>query len=164
MTQKEGRFQLRFAPAPIAARSSTNSTARLLRRANSIEVSVSVHRPPVFYPCNGPLSCKFGLFITEQNSAIVAHQFRHARRGLRGPKRRTGGSRNQPCSCNCSNSCRHPSPEGRPLAPGSLDSIARQTEVGPAVMIIRTPGCPRIPADAINSPFPCVLPSESCYN
>src|SRR5216683_6822089 len=38
---------------------------------------------------------------------IVAHQFRHARRGPRGPKRRTGGSRNQSCSCNRSSSCRH---------------------------------------------------------
>ena len=37
----------------------------------------------------------------------VAHQFRHTRRGPRGPKRRTGGSRNQPCSCNRSSSCRH---------------------------------------------------------
>jgi hypothetical protein len=135
MTQKEGRFQLRFAPAPIAARSSTNSTARLLRRANSIEVSVSVHRPPVFYPCNGPLSCKFGLFITEQNSAIVAHQFRHARRGPRGPKRRTGGSRNQPCSCNRSSSCRHSWSDHRWLA--SIPTTCRSCEISALVHDLR---------------------------
>ena len=59
-----------------AARSSTNSTARLLRRANSIEVSVSVHRP----------AKEFGSFSTpDRDNREKPAQARGALRNKRAP-------------------------------------------------------------------------------